>query len=92
MAYHLDFTDKANEDIACHRNTGNKAILNKLRVLLEELTEHPFSGIGKPEPLKHNLSGMWSRRINREHRLVYEVEKDIVFILSAKGHYKKSKS
>jgi toxin YoeB len=60
MAYHLDFTDKAKEDIAFFKKAGNKAILNKLKALLEELTEHPFSGTGKPEALKHNLSGLWS--------------------------------
>jgi len=87
MEYSLDFTDKAKEDIAAHKMAGNKAVLNKLLILLEELTEHPFTGTGKPEPLKHNLSGMWSRRINREHRLVYEVEEDTVFIYSAKEHY-----
>jgi len=54
---------------------------------LEELAEHPFTGTGKPEPLKHDLSGMWSRRINGEHRLVYEIEDDTVFFYSAKGHY-----
>jgi toxin YoeB len=87
MGYHLDFTDKAKEDIANHQKTGSKAVLRKLLTLLEELEQHPFSGTGKPEPLKHELSGTWSRRVNREHRLVYEVEGDIVFILSAKGHY-----
>jgi toxin YoeB len=87
MGYHLDFTDRAKEDVAEHKQAGNKALLNKLLVLLEELTEHPFTGTGKPEPLKHNLSGTWSRRINREHRLVYEVEENIVLILSAKDHY-----
>jgi toxin YoeB len=87
MAFHLDFTDKAKEDIAFHKNSGNKAILKKLYVLLDDITVHPFLGIGKPEPLKHNLSGMWSRRINKEHRLIYEVDEDVVYILSAKGHY-----
>jgi len=87
MAYHLDFTDKANDDIVFHKKVGNKAILNKLLTLLEELTEHPFTGTGKPEPLKHSLSGMWSRRINKEHRLVYEVVESTVFVLSTKGHY-----
>ena len=87
MSYYLDFTDKANDDIAAHKKAGNKAILNKLLTLLEELEEHPFTGTGKPEQLKHNLSGCWSRRINREHRLVYEVTDDTVFVLSAKGHY-----
>ncbi len=87
MGYHLDFTDKAREDIVFHKKSGNKAVLNKLLLLLEEMTLHPFSGTGKPEPLKHQLSGMWSRRINKVHRLVYEVDDDSVIILSAKGHY-----
>ncbi len=87
MGYHLDFTDKAKADIAAHKKAGNKAVLNKMLKLLEELAEHPFTGTGKPEALKHDLSGYWSRRINKEHRLVYEVSADIVFVLSAKGHY-----
>jgi len=87
MSYPLDFTDKALEDIESHRKSGNKPVLNKLLILLEELTEHPFTGTGKPEPLKFNLAGLWSRRINREHRLVYEVEEKSVVVLSAKGHY-----
>jgi toxin YoeB len=88
MAYHLDFTDKAIEDISFFKKTGNKAILNKLHSLLRELSEHPFTGTGKPEALKHNLSGLWSRRINQEHRLVYEVIGDtVVIVIAAKGHY-----
>lgn len=87
MVYHLDFTDKAKADIEAHKNAGNKVVLNKLLKLLEELAEHPFTGTGKPEALKHGLSGCWSRRINKEHRLVYEVSENNVFILSAKGHY-----
>ena len=87
MDYHLDFTDKAKKDISVHKKAGNKAVLHKLFTLLEELAEHPFTGTGKPEPLKYDLAGMWSRRINKEHRLVYEVEGNTVFILSAEGHY-----
>ena len=90
MRYHLDFTEKAKEDINAHKKAGNKGILIKLLSLLsllEELTEHPLTGTGKPEPLKHSLTGLWSRRINKEHRLVYEVKENIVFILSVKGHY-----
>jgi toxin YoeB len=87
MVYHLDFTDKAKEDIAEHKKSGNKAILNKLFILFDELTEHPFTGAGKPEPLKYRLTGLWSRRINQEHRLIYQVNEENVFILSAKGHY-----
>jgi len=58
MGYNLDFTDKAKEDIAAHQKAGSKAVLGKLLILLEELAEHPLTGTGKPEPLKHNLSGM----------------------------------
>ncbi len=87
MAYHLDFTDKAYLDIEFHKKSGNKAILKKILKLLEELTEAPYTGTGKPEPLKYNLTGLWSRRINKEHRLVYEVTDENIIILSLKGHY-----
>ncbi|MEM6263067.1 MAG: Txe/YoeB family addiction module toxin [Bacteroidota bacterium] len=87
MKYVLDFTRKAEKDIGFHKKSGNKAILKKLFTLLEELTEHPFTGTGKPESLKYELSGYWSRRINLEHRLIYEVKEEVVVILSARGHY-----
>lgn len=87
MSYHLDFTDRARKDIAFFKKSGNKAIQNKLLLLLNEISEHPYTGTGKPEALKHQLSGCWSRRINKEHRLVYEVIDDTVIILSARGHY-----
>ena len=88
MSYRLDFTKQAQKDIEFHKKSGNRALLQKLLKLLEELSEHPYTGTGKPEPLKHNLSGMWSRRINQEHRLVYEVKEDIiVVVLAARGHY-----
>jgi toxin YoeB len=63
MAFHLDFTDQAKRDIEWHKKSGNKAVLNKLFILLNELMENPFEGTGKPEPLKHQLSGCWSRII-----------------------------
>ncbi len=56
-------------------------------ILLNEIAEHPYEGTGKPESLKYELSGYWSRRITKEHRLIYEVDGDRVLILSAKGHY-----
>lgn len=87
MAYLLNFTKQAVEDIEFFKRSGNKAVLKKLKVLLEELSEHPLEGTGKPEQLKYDLSGCWSRRINQEHRLVYEIIDKAVFILSAKGHY-----
>jgi len=87
MAYHLYFSKQALKDIDFHKKSGNKTVTKKLFVLLTELTEHPFTGTGKPEQLKYNLTGLWSRRINHEHRLVYEVGADSVFVHSAKGHY-----
>ena len=87
MAYYLDFTDKAKTDIAVHNKNGNKIILKKIYVLLNELIEDPFRGTGKPEPLKYSLSGCWSRRINKEHRIVYEVDNERIIIHSVKGHY-----
>lgn len=87
MTYHLDFSKQAQKDIDFHKKSGDKTILKKLFVLLNELTEHPFTGTGKPEQLKHNLAGLWSRRINREHRLVYEVIENRILIHSVKGHY-----
>jgi toxin YoeB len=73
MTYRLDITKQAQHDLAFHRKSGNKSTLNKLNKILNELIIHPFTGDGKPEPLKHKLSGKWFRRINREHRVVYKV-------------------
>ncbi len=87
MSYTLRFSEQAKKHIAQHKKSGNKAILNKITTLLEEMATNPYSGTGKPEQLKHQLTGYWSRRINREHRLVYEVAENHIFILSAKGHY-----
>lgn len=87
MIYTLDFTEQSQEDLRFHKKAGDKAVLKKIAKLLKELTEHPFEGTGKPEPLKYDLAGKWSRRINLEHRLVYEVFEDTVIVNSAKGHY-----
>ncbi len=88
MSYQLEFSGQANKDIDFHKKSGNKPLLKRLLVLLEELTERPTIGTGKPEQLKHNLAGYWSRRINKEHRLIYKIlDNDIVRIYSAKGHY-----
>jgi toxin YoeB len=62
-------------------------ILIKIIVLITEISETPFTGTGKSEPLKHNLKGKWSRRINQEHRLVYEVTDTSIRIISCKFHY-----
>ncbi|MEO8110111.1 MAG: Txe/YoeB family addiction module toxin [Ginsengibacter sp.] len=62
-------------------------VLAKIVSLLAETAKYPFEGIGKPEPLKHNLKGKWSRRINQEHRLVYEVKDDAIIVFSCRYHY-----
>jgi toxin YoeB len=67
--------------------TGNKKIYKRIEQLIENIQENPHKGIGKPEPLKHELSGYWSRRITEEHRLVYEVTIDAIIIISCKYHY-----
>jgi toxin YoeB len=89
MEYELKLTEKALDDIERHKKSGQKSILFKLDVLLNELTEHPYTGTGKPEPLKHEKNNKWSRRITQKHRLIYEVKENIVLVevLSAWGHY-----
>ena len=85
------FSNKAKKDLEFWSKSGNKNILKKISELLRAIQENPFEGIGKPEPLKYNLSGVWSRRINQEHRLVYEIVDEntieILNIISVKGHY-----
>ena len=62
-------------------------IARKILELITSISLNPFLGTGKPEPLKANYRGYWSRRITQEHRLVYKIEDDFILILSAKGHY-----
>ena len=62
-------------------------LFEKTDQLIQEIVKTPFTGLGKPEPLKHSKRGLWSRRITQEHRLVYSVKSDIIHILSCKGHY-----
>ena len=87
----IDFSSKAKADLNFWIESGNKSLLNKIYSLIEDIQLHPFEGIGKPEPLKHNLSGYWSRRINQEHRIIYEIIDEntvnILSIISLKGHY-----
>jgi toxin YoeB len=74
------------EDYLYWQNT-DKAMLKKINSLIKEIERLPFEGNGKPEPLKHNLAGWWSRRINLEHRLIYKVEDRSIIILQCKYHY-----
>jgi len=80
------FTDESWEDyIYLHKNA--KKILKRINQLIKETQKTPFDGTGKPEPLKFQLSGCWSRRINSEHRLVYKVTNENFIILSCRYHY-----
>ncbi len=82
------YSDEAQQDIQFWRKSGNKIIQKKIQQLLVAIEENPFLGIGKPEPLKHNLTGLWSRRINQEHRIIYRILEDkTIMIYSLKGHY-----
>lgn len=67
----------------------DRKILKKINELIKDIQKTPFSGKGKPEPLKYDLAGFWSRRINLEHRLVYKYEDDNIYIYSCKYHYDK---
>jgi len=75
-------------DNFCQWATVDKKIFKKILELLKTIDRTPFDGIGKPEPLKFNKSGYWSRKINDEHRLVYKVDEQRIYIVSCKGHYK----
>ncbi|NHB91593.1 Txe/YoeB family addiction module toxin [Photorhabdus cinerea] len=66
---------------------NDKKLVKRINELLKDIERTPFCGIGKPEPLKHNLTGYWSRRITDEHRLIYKVEGDRLIILSCRYHY-----
>jgi toxin YoeB len=83
----VTITAKAKEDLVFWRKSGNFSIQNKISKLIASTLATPYEGLGKPEPLKYELSGTWSRRINKEHRMVYEVENNKIVILSLKGHY-----
>lgn len=86
--YTLEFEEQALKDIKTLKKS-DKTAYNKLTKLLDELIEHPRTGTGSPEALKHKFSGYYSRRINKQHRLIYQIndEKIEVLIISSKGHY-----
>lgn len=80
------FLSQAWEDYLYWQKT-DKSVLRKINSLIKEIIRTPYAGTGKPEPLKYNLTGWWSRRINIEHRLVYKVEKESLIILQCRLHY-----
>jgi len=78
-AWH-DYTSWLNED---------KKVLRKINELIKDIQRTPFAGKGKPEPLKYDLAGYWSRRITHDHRLVYKYENESIFVISCRYHYEK---
>ncbi len=82
----LVFSEHAWDDYLYWQQTDKK-ILKRINLLVTETKRNPFEGIGKPEPLQHALSGCWSRRITEEHRFVYKVAEDAIWILQLRYHY-----
>ena len=82
----LTFAPKAWDSYLYWQKT-DKAIIKRINVLIKDIQRNPFEGIGKPEPLKHALSGFWSRRINDEHRIVYRVTGGNILIAQLRYHY-----
>ncbi|MBD1229294.1 Txe/YoeB family addiction module toxin [Xenorhabdus griffiniae] len=82
----ITFSGSSWEDYLYWQQT-DKIILKRINQLIKDICRHPFEGIGKPEPLKHNLAGFWSRRITEEHRLVYTIEEDQIMIAACRYHY-----
>ena len=87
----LKFTPDAKKDLEWWKQHGDVASKRKIQQLLAEMEEHPRTGTGKPELLSGDLRGVWSRRINQEHRILYEINDKVlvVLVLSMRYHYKK---
>ncbi|KGM29802.1 MULTISPECIES: Txe/YoeB family addiction module toxin [Photorhabdus] len=82
----LSWAEMAWEDYLYWQQTDKK-VLKRVNTLIKDIKRQPFDGLGDPEPLKHNWSGYWSRRINREHRLIYKVTDDAIIIVQCRYHY-----
>ena len=82
----LVFADQDWEDYL-HWQKHDRKMLDRINKLIKDIDREPFAGVGKPEPLKHALSGWWSRRITDEHRIVYRVEGDQLWIAQLRFHY-----
>ncbi len=87
--YQIILKPKAERDLLIIKKSGNKAAINKIQQIFKELSKTPYEGTGNPEALKYELSGYWSRRINKKDRLIYQVNEEevIVLVISALGHY-----
>lgn len=87
IRYIVEYKEDALNDIAYWKKSGNVVVQRKISSLIADMEEHPYSGKGKPEALRFDLAGLWSRRINLEHRIVYEVVDNRIMIYSLRGHY-----
>ena len=88
--FRIEIEKKARKDFKKIYASGNKADIKKLEKIILELAQHPTTGIGNPEQLKYDLSGKWSRRINKKDRIIYEIIEEpehLVVVVSALGHY-----
>jgi len=83
----VNFTDTAWQQYI-EWQSEDKKTLKRINLLIQDMQRNPFSGIGKPEPLKENLSGFWSRRIDDQNRIVYKFENNTLYIVACKTHYK----
>jgi toxin YoeB len=81
------FSDNAWGDYEYWRSQNDKQIIKRIHVLINDIDRNGYTGIGKPEPLKHQWSGYWSRRITDEHRIVYKVSEDSILIAALRFHY-----
>jgi len=82
----LIFVDQSWEDYL-YWQKNDKNILKRINLLIKDIQKTPYQGIGKPEQLKHNYQGLWSRRITKEHRLIYKIDKESVVLLKLRFHY-----
>ncbi|MFP4664315.1 MAG: Txe/YoeB family addiction module toxin [Bacteroidales bacterium] len=80
------FVDESWEDYL-YWQKSNKKYVKRINAMLKEISRTPFTGLGKPEPLKHKYKGFWSRRIDKEHRLIYAVKDDEILIAKCRFHY-----
>ena len=82
----LIFSENAWDDYL-YWQRNNPKLLKRINSLIKDIQRQPFEGVGKPEPLKHNFSGYWSRRITDEHRIIYKIENDSLMIAQLRYHY-----
>ena len=85
--YSIKIEKSAQKELQAHFKSGDRAIIKRIEEIFKELAIHPETGIGKPELLKYQLTGIWSRRLSLEHRRIYQITENTIVVYSAKGHY-----